>query len=216
MTISTTPCPCLSDPSSEDIACGMCWVQMKHDVHCERCEGTEEIPMTTDTENLEAQIAAMTRPCPSCVTRKQEACNSEGDCLVCSGNINLNTGVVPMIEDSRRDCPFTVVDLSEEEAVLNARLASAHARLAQHENADCPCNGLDYVPALSMQKVEEFMLRSGNIVTTLYHGDAMYQVLWLMDEPPDTKYDMFAKSDDLYVAKLTVCLAGLEAMEASK
>ena len=141
----TTPCPCLADIiklKDDSLACGMCWRQKKHDVHCEVCEdGTDVVPLVEEWRR---------------------------ECEICRF----------------RDSPFNLCHL---------------------------CGGLGYVPALGMAKVEEFMLRSGNIVTTLYQDEAIYEVLWLLRDPPDTIHDMFAKSDDLYVAKLTVCLAGIEA-----
>ena len=143
----------------------------------------------TDIKSLEARLAAWTKPCPAIIGNdfwqihlSEYLINQS--CADCNG-----TGVVPMIAGSRRKCSVYV-----------------------GETGNCDnCNDLGYTPDLSMQKVEEFMLRSGNIVTTLYQDEAIYEVLWLLRDPPDTIHDMFAKSDDLYIAKMTVCLAGIEA-----
>ena len=88
------------------------------------------------------------------------------------------------------------------------------------ETGNCDnCNDLGYVPDLSMQAVEEFMLHYGSVVSeAIYYDGYRVRVEWHylgMQGDSETVVKADDHLDNHYPVMLQVCLAGLEAMEVT-
>ena len=164
--------------------------------------------MTTERtiESLEAKLTAMTEDCNTCRGRGCiEYGNELENCGICEG------GVVPLIEGSRRECPgmqppsgylprclVTGSQLNDSEDLV---------RWFEHQKqrGECEsCNGLRYVPDLSMSKLIRHMQRHRVVRFAEIRRD-ITTVTWGLFEEEDP---------DPYHALLLVCYEGeLEARD---
>ena len=162
--------------------------------------------MTTDTESLEARLAAMTRPC-NCTWCVSHDLRTHVEACICNG-----TGVVPLIAGSRREC-FDC----QATGIIKWQSSTAPDAVS-HEDPCIACGGPGYVPDLDGMKVLAWMLEQDgsrvelNKQTNRKTKEPLVICHWDINERwQDTGME---DGTTPYEALLRACLAGAEAMEA--
>lgn len=160
---------------------------------------------------LELRLAGMEKPHDACKGTGldhdplSDDSPMHGGCMSCGAS-----GVVPLVAEWQRDC-YCKFGNSCRECFDKHINASPEEPFIPHKDW-CRCAGRTWVPDLSMEMVLAWMLHSGSVLSDLKYDEETYEILWLLDKPPDTKYNMFAKGNSLEEAVLQAAIAGAEAM----